>query len=363
MKKRLLIFPFDLLSHYLRCIALAERYRDWEILFAHSEKYSGQVTAAGYATFPVESFDANTVMDQAARFSFDWLNNSDILRVFGSQAQAIRNYRPQLVIGDTSPTLKMAAATLSVPYVSLMNGYMSKYYTGLRAVPEIHPGHQHLQRLPPWLAEIITRLAERAAFRSVHKPFRKLRAELGLPYLHTYLDELEGDRNFICDRADLFPQKQLPASYEIIGPLMHSSSVNESAFLATLDLSKPTICVSLGSSGNWKPLSFLSGQPYAHLNIIAAGDTNTILQGSHIHHRTFVNLDQILPHCDFLVCHGGNGTIYEGLRHRKFMLCLTSHFEQEWNARRIEELGLGKRINADPAGIFADQLKQAEVMN
>ena len=40
-KPLLLIFPFGLLSHYLRCLMLAKHFRDhFRVLFAYDERYA-----------------------------------------------------------------------------------------------------------------------------------------------------------------------------------------------------------------------------------------------------------------------------------------------------------------------------------
>ncbi len=346
------------MSHYLRCIALAKQYNDHEILFAYSEKYDPFVKKAGYGSFKVETFNAEEVMKCIIKFDFSWLNYAEIEKVFLSQITALKDYKPYLVIGDTAPSLKMAAEMAGIKYICLMNGYMSKYYDGVRPVSRTHYSYEYVNKLPPRIGNFITKFAEAASFKVVHKPFRSLRKKYGLRVIHDYLSELEGDENLICDEMFLFPQKGLPQNYKIIGPLLYSTNLKEDELLNTLDPKKPNICVCLGSSGTWENLNFLSEQKYAFVNIIVAGDINRTLTGAHIYHKDFINLNEILPTCSFMICHGGNGTIYEGLKHNIFMLCITSHFEQEWNVKRLEQLNLGLLINDSPAKYVDEKLQE-----
>mgnify|MGYP006335572741 FL=1 len=46
-----------------------------------------------------------------------------------------------------------------------------------------------------------------------------------------------------------------------------------------------------------------------------------------------------------MICHGGNGTIYNGILNQVYMLCLSNHFEQEWNIDAVEKNGYG--LSAD----------------
>lgn len=355
--KTLLIFPFDLMSHYLRCIRLALNYKDYRILFASSGTYNNYVTEAGYDIFPVARFDPDTVMDCSRKFSFAWLNKKDIERVFLSQAEIIAHYKPHLVIGDTSPTLKMAAEKQGVKYIALMNGYMTRYYAEIRMLSRTHPGYPHLKKFPPAVANKITRIAENISFRIVHRPFRQLRQRYKLKRIGSYLEEMEGDENLICDEAEMFPQKNLPANYKIIGPLGYDTYSNESLLLSSLDKTKPVICVCMGSSGDWNALRFLSDPKYNHLNIVTAGDKEQLIKGDHVTGKHFLNLDELLPECTYLICHGGNGTIYKGLKHNIFMLCLTSHFEQEWNVQMLEKKGFGISLNDAPQKIINHYLQ------
>lgn len=346
------------MSHYLRCITLAERYSEYEVLFAHSEKYNMYVERAGFKSFFVEHFDSDMVMQQAAEFKFSWLNYNDIERIYTSQVKAITEHKPCMVISDTAPTLKMAAEKTNAKHVSLMNAYMCKYYDGTRGVSRTHYSYQHLQKLPPNVAKLITRLAEKAAFNNIHKPFKQLRKLNNLGKKKNYLDELEGDENLICDSSEIFQLRNAPANYRFIGPLSYNNTTIESTLIQSLDTNKPVICVCLGSSGNWPAIKFLAQEKYAIANWIIAGDLTKQLQAPHLSHRDFINLNTILPLCDLLICHGGNGTIYEGLKHKKQMLFFTNHFEQEWNAQRLSELGLGEIINDAPEKKILGMLEQ-----
>lgn len=338
------------MAHYLRCLSFVERFRDCEVLFLSSTRYDHFVTKAGYNTFDCETFEADRVMSMAAKFDFSWLNLRDLERVFLAQAEVIRLLKPDLVIGDAMPTLKMAAELTGVPFGSLMNAYMTKYYAETRALSRTHRAYNLLKTLPAGLAEKITAFAEKMAFRSVHRPFRRLRSRHGLRSLHTYPDEMEGDENWLCDDPALFPQRDLPAHYEFIGPLLYRSAEGEAPISEPLDFSKPTICICMGSSGDASPLRFLTSGSYSDFQFIVAGSAGSFTPAPHIYQKDFINLGQVLPFCSLLICHGGNGTIYSALKHKVPMLCLTSNFEQEWNVQMLEKFGYGKSIHGDPKG-------------
>ncbi|MDQ3842876.1 MAG: hypothetical protein M3342_02510, partial [Bacteroidota bacterium] len=59
----------------------------------------------------------------------------------------------------------------------------------------------------------------------------------------------------------------------------------------------------------------------------------------------FVPADAILPLTDLVICHGGNGTLYQALAYGIPLLCKTSHVEQEWNVQALERKGLGESLD------------------
>jgi UDP:flavonoid glycosyltransferase YjiC (YdhE family) len=323
---RILVFPFDLMAHYLRCLSLVWNLPESEVLFAESNSYNSFVHAKGFSTFKCEGFDASFLLECAGKFDFSWLNYKDANRVLVSQISVIKEYKPDLVIGDTSPTLKMAAEICEVHYVTVINGYMSKYYSKVRLLSKSHPGYPYLSKLPPEFFKKITSFAERIAFWYVHKQFRKLRKENKLKSLKSFIDESEGDDVLVCDHFNTFPQKDIPCNYHEIGPLHWESKGGLQGVDYEIDKKKKTILVSMGSSGNWSNVEFLNSEVYNHYNIITAGDKNRILKGRNVFHRDFLNLDKALDISDLFICHGGSGTPSIGVVHNVKMIFFTSHF-------------------------------------
>lgn len=356
--KTILIFPFNLLSHYLRCLVLADRYdkSQYQILFLHSPQYAGFVETHGYATFSCEQFQSGYVMECAKNFDFSWLNEGQLDKILLSQISAIKKYNAAIVIGDVAPTLNMAAEYTGVEYISLLNGYMTRYYALTRKVPHMHVSSGFLSVLPEKISDLITDFAEKMTFRKIHAPFKNLRKKYGLQPKADYISEIEGDSNLICDLPDLFPQKKLPANYAFTGPLIYQYSDQETDWLDQVPSEKPVIFVSMGSTGDWKKLVFLTDPYFSRYVIITAGDTQKAVSAPHIISRDFVNLTQVLQKSDLMICHGGNGTIYPGIINKVYLLCLSSHFEQEWNMNALEKNGYGRSADQFNTQDWKDQL-------
>ncbi len=345
-KPLLLVFPFGLMSHYLRCLKLAKSFRPYfQVLFAFNEKFESFVTEEGFQTFFCRSLDAERVLKGVNGFDFSWLNESFLEPAYHDQVRAIRHLKPAAVLGDTAVTLKMAAEKTGVPYISLMNGYMSKYYSLTRKISRTHPMHRFIKNLPHIFADALTQKGEAVAFYSIHSAFKKIRRQQQLSSRKYYLDELEGDINLVCDLKELFPLKELPANYRQIAPLFHDAGAASLAAPAWLDPAKKTLFASMGSSGDWEKIRYLNHPVFDRYNVVTAGDTNGVLHAPHIISLPFVNVDGLFPHTDLVICHGGNGTIYQALSYAIPVLCSTSHFEQEWNVEAMQRLKLGQSLD------------------
>ena len=186
-------------------------------------------------------------------------------------------------------------------------------------------------------------------FVKIIRSFDKIRAQQNLRALHNYLDELEGDINLVCDLPDLFPQKFLPQGYHIVGPLYYDGSRLTGADSYTsvdgsIDPRKKTILITMGSSGDWAKLSFLNDAHYEQYNLIAIGDTSRVLNNNHTFHLPFVSMHDVFPKIDLMICHGGNGTLYQGLYYGVPILVITNHCEQEWNLEALEKMNLAQGV-------------------
>lgn len=345
-KPLLLIFPFNLLSHYLRCLMLAKYLASYfEIRFAYSQPYSGFISEEGFETFECLSLDAKKVMEAVKMFDFSWVNDEELENIFNSQLGIIKQLKPIVVLGDTSPSLKMAAEKAGVHFIALMNGYMSKYYAFSRPLSRTHPVYPILKLFPKIILDALTKKGEAITMTKVHSPFKSIRQKYKLSEKRSYLDELEGDVNLLCDLDELFPQRNLPASYQFISPLFYDPPKQLTGLSEKLDKTKKTIFVSMGSTGNWEKLIFLNDEYFTRYNLVTAGDTGYILSGSHIIRTGFGNFHELFPYTDLVICHGGNGTIYQSLFYGIPVLCKTSHFEQEWNVAALERMGVGKSLD------------------
>lgn len=345
-KPLMLIFPYDVAAHYLRCIKLA-RYlsNHFRIKFLYSKRYHSFLQSHGYDTFNCRSLDADRVQKEVERFSFNWIDDPETELIYLDQVRAITEEKADAVLSDFSPTLKMAAESTGVTHFALKNGYMTKYYALVRKMPTRHRLYRMLKWLPNFILDPLTSFGEQQYFRHLHRPFAKIRKKYRLSRKASYPDELEGDVNLICDLPQLFPQKDLPTNYRFISPLFYDMSSTSIDLKDLIDRSKKTLFVSMGSTGNWSKAVFLNSDLYKKYNIVTAGDTARVVKGENVLSYAFINMHDVLPYADLAICHGGNGTIYQALSYGLPIVCRTTQFEQAWNVAALERLKLGRSLD------------------
>lgn len=344
-KPVILFFQFDLMSHIFRSLRLAKVLNNtYDVYMRESEKYSKYIENSGVKEFKCIDFDPETSVKKLGEYDFSWLNEKNLEKIFLAQVDVINKYKPDIVIGDTSFSLKMAAEQTGVKYISILNGYFTKYYKLTRELSLSHPISKYISRLPKGILNPIVRYKEAENFMLILKEFNKVRAKYSLSGTDNYLDEIEGNSNIICDLPEIFPQKNLPENYHFIGPLFYENRISNGVDKKSIDSNKKTILVSLGSSSDWDRFKFLNDNEFSKYNIIIAGNNHNILHAPFLIKTSFVNFNELHSILDLVICHGGNGTLSNSLVHKIPVLCLPLQPEQHWNTQRIGKMGYGQSI-------------------
>jgi len=174
----------------------------------------------------------------------------------------------------------------------------------------------------------------------------------------------EGDLNLY-----VYPQEADYAVARPLGPSWHrlDSSVRETEEEFELPRSLAgrsgaLIYLSLGSLGSAdvelmrRLVAILAGPP--HRYIVSKGPLHAEIDlPDNMWGAEFVPQTRVIPQADLVITHGGNNTTTEALHFGKPMICLPLFWDQYDNAQRVDELGLGIRL--DPYRVSGDELRAA----
>ena len=167
----------------------------------------------------------------------------------------------------------------------------------------------------------------------------------------------------------MYPQEADYTAARPLGPSWHrlDSSVRETEeeFEIPQSLagrSGALIYLSLGSLGSAdvelmrRLVAILADTP--HRYIVSKGPLHAEIDlPDNMWGAEFVPQTRVIPQADLVITHGGNNTTTEALHFGKPMICLPLFWDQYDNAQRVDELGLGIRL--DPYRVSGEELRAA----
>jgi UDP:flavonoid glycosyltransferase YjiC (YdhE family) len=251
--------------------------------------------------------------------------------------------KPDLVMLDNRITGRTSAEKAGIKTVAALNVHMSNYRRNPFFSPANLPGMAHVPGLS--IIDGLENAIEIWVYdRLVMRGLNNIRRKFGLKALYAYAHE-EGDISLLTDIPQFNPVTSLPAHAKFIGPLTWHNSFPEPTCLKQLHPDKPTVYLSLGSDSLEELVGHLGALASEGIQIVVAtggahmAEAATVPEGVFL--ENYVNTDTLLPHCDLVCCHGGNGTLYQALSYGLPAVVVATHQEQAYGGKRIQRLGLG----------------------
>jgi UDP:flavonoid glycosyltransferase YjiC (YdhE family) len=274
-------------------------------------------------------------------------------RYVDEERALLRAVRPALVVGDLRLSLPISAAVEGVPCASLINAYWSPH-----VVREGFPMPDH--PIVRWLG------VERAArsfpkalpfvFRHFARPVNALRRRHGLAPLASLPEILtQGDHTLFPDVPTLVPTRGLPPHQRYLGPVLWSPAVPLPPWWTALDPARPTLYVTLGSSGRVSrlPLVIAVAAELGYQVLVAtAGRADLGTLPAHVYAAEFLPGHLAARRSLAVISNGGSTTGYQALAEGRPVLGVASNLDQYLAMSAIEDAGAGLLLragNLDPA--------------
>jgi len=329
----------------LLALACALRSRGTEALFAGTGREMAHVAASGFAIHPIWEPEPE-VLFGAIRARKVHFVTTEILRAMVEADLALfEELGPTAVLTDGRLSAPISTRVASLPHGAIVNASSTRF----RAIPYLSlfaaPG-QWLPPLGPAMVALECRLFD--LFMGV---FRQVAKEYGVPNATTPTDCLTGnDLTIIPDLPEFFPTRHLPDSYHYVGPITWSPA---SGGLPTVHFpdtaeERPRLYVTFGTTGDAAVLAriceLLATSGYQVVVTAAGHRPLPPAAGETVEVVDYADGDELCEEAALVICHGGNGTIYQALRHGRPIIGIPFIPDQEYNMRRVEALGLGKAV-------------------
>lgn len=340
------------LAHVSRLLEIAKvlRIRGHEILFAGFGKY---LHVAGWDGFQVKELPYLSVEQvvKAVRSQKLWelYPKSQLEGFIEAELDLYSKFQPDLVLLDNRPTARTSAEKAGLKTVAVLNVHMSNY----KRIPffsmanlvgdERFPGVDLLDRIENAIECFFYD-------RLVMNGLNALRRQFGLKPLFGYQHE-EGDLTLFADIPEFSPVRRLPLMARYVGPLIWHNQLPVSTCLEKLQSGKATVYLSLGSEGLEDLVVHLGVLAREGIQLVVATGSVAVERDASLPESVFleqyVNTELLLPRCDLVCCHGGNGTLYQALSFGLPVIVVATHQEQYYGGKRIERLGLGQALTLE----------------
>ncbi|HVZ88625.1 MAG TPA: nucleotide disphospho-sugar-binding domain-containing protein [Polyangia bacterium] len=351
MRRILFVAEAVTLAQVVRLATLARALDParYEVHFASARFDELVFGGARFVRHPIRSLSPATVESRVARGAR--LYGGRTLAAYVREERALfQAVRPDLVVGDLRLSLAVSAPVERIPYAALINAYWSPFATE-EGFPL--PDHPIVRLLGVARA---TRYFPRAlpfVFRHFARPINRLRRRQGLAELGTLPEVLTfADHTLFPDTPALVPTRGLPPHQRYLGHVPWSPPVALPAWWSRLDRERPTVYVTLGSSGRVQNLPAVidaAASLGCQVLVATAGRARLGHLPPHVFAADYLPGELAARRAAVVVSNGGSTTGYQALAAGRPVLGLPFNLDQYLASRAVARAAAGLAVRSGQA--------------
>jgi UDP:flavonoid glycosyltransferase YjiC (YdhE family) len=358
MKNKKILFAPDSISlaHVVRPLAASQHLKDYDVEFACDKKYHSMISQYGHIKkiYDLPSVDTALALKRIRQSSTIY-DSRTLKRYIDADTEVINRSLPDLVVTGFRLSLNISAEICKKKCIYLSNAYWTRYYAGMKEAPSTFiatkiMGKKAANRFLP--------LVLSAAAKIYARPFNRIRKSLGFTPIRDIYDAMSSKiLTCIMDIPEFMPCKNLPSYFKYVGPILWEPCENPCDPIKNLDFQRPTIYVNMGTTGKHESFqAVIDALGCSEYQVIIATGGQTTLKNypENIYAAEFIPASFVLDRSVLVINHGGNVSSYQAFLHKKPVIGIPTFHDQEINAERTVELGLGLKIplkNLKPAAI------------
>jgi UDP:flavonoid glycosyltransferase YjiC (YdhE family) len=352
---KFVFFPLSwVLAHVGRTVEIAKSLRaaGHEVVFAgedpsHPRSKLHLATAAGFRVVHVREPRQHWAWDRFEKYGWavsvwdslqaqKWAPLDAILE---DTLRVVEEEQPDMIIGDGSIAVSTAAHIAGIPAAGVMNAYNTHF---------IKPGSFYRYLIKAWDKLILSRIRNRVYRKRNVRQVNAIRLLQSIPLISPDLPEfIESTGGF--------------EKWHSVGPVVFEPPAPLPDWYDVLDDGTINVYITMGSTGLMdqflrRVYPSLEKTPYRFL-VTSGGqvsDETAALAPANFRFTKYAPGSAILKHCQAMIFHGGNTSMYQALAAGVPMIGLPSHLEQEVCFRIALKHGFGKQYA--PRKVSGDEL-------
>lgn len=270
---------------------------------------------------------------------FSWFRPERFEACVRAEVDLLNRLRPDVVLGVFRFTGPLSAALAGIPYDSLICGCMTPACPDVLGFEPGEPGEEEQSKA--------LRFFRRTCAQRLHPVF----SSFGLPPVDDAWQLLVGQRTYLWDYPEFQPLPATPGFHHV-GPVLWTKWPTPKLRGNELDTLKGPVAYVAFGTGDVPP-EWLTHLVRALWNIgysvaIALGGRPVLVDlppdPLRLSVFDFLPVEVALPRASLVVCHGGQGLIFEALSARVPVFVLPMQPEQAQNGRCLERMGCGTRL-------------------
>ncbi len=344
----LLVAEAVTLAHFARIATLARAldHNSYQVVVAGDPRYAKLDPEISAGLIPLDTIPGATFA-QALAQGKPLYDEATLARYVEADLALIAQVRPDLVVGDFRLSLAVSAPLSRVPYAAVVNAYWSPYARVDYPIPDLPIS----RLLGVGLAQRLFDLTRPLVFAGHARPLNRVRRKFGLPALghdlrHSYT---WGDYTLYADLPEVVPTSPLPRHHRYLGPLIWSARTALPAWWDELPADRPSVCLTLGSSGNAgflpEAVQALSRLP-VNLLVATLGHPLPKALPDNVFAADYLPLDETLRRAQLLICNGGSLSTYQAMALGVPVVGVCGNLDQLLNMRAVQRLGCGITLRA-----------------
>ena len=349
---RILCLPFTpTFSHLSRPLAVAAELRSQghEVLFAGESPKTSYIAKQGFEVLPLAEPDPDQLYGNIRAGKLRFIADDELERLIEADLELYKQAKPDVILADGRFSSAVSAQLAGITHAAIVNVSSTEY----RALPYVPifdkipaPGGSGMRTA----LDRVNLALEMRIFDTVMSSFSRWSRKHGLKHRVTATNCLAGvNLTLLPDVPEYFPTRNLPANYKYVGPINWTTDTPPPEWWPLEDDGRPLIYLTMGTTGT--PELFravyeaLVSEPY-RIVATTGGQLEGFPPAENFHHAVFINGGLVLEQSRMVICHGGNGTIYQALGHATPILGMPTIPDQAYNMRRVSALGLGISMDA-----------------